>query len=147
MGPSISTWGKALPGLLAAAIVAIVLGIVGMHALNTHGVAGATDHAMTSSMAGAHADMSADMSAGPESGSPTGSVPDGGDGHNLSGMVMLCLAMLAATAGALLLLRLGVRRMPRVWAHLPAPISVTRWVTTRLGTGPPPLWEFSVIRC
>jgi hypothetical protein len=63
-------------------------------------------------------------------------------------MVMLCFAMLAAAAGALLLLLLGPRRRPRDWAHRPtAPTTVTRWVTDRLGTGPPYVWQFSVIRC
>ena len=147
MRPGPSTPSRALPALLAAAVVSVVLGIIGMHALNTHGVMGNTDHAMTSPatspMTGAHADMSA----GPETGSPTGSVPGGDNGPGMGSMVMLCFAMLVATAGALLLLLLGVRRMPRVWAHLPAPTTVTGWVTARLGTGPPPVWEFSVIRC
>jgi hypothetical protein len=152
MRPTTRTPSRALPALLAAAVVSIVLGIVGMHALNTHDVMNNTDHAtMTSSMTGAHADMSA----GPVTTDPAGvtatvstTVPDGGNGHNMGSIVMLCLAMLAATAGALLLLTLGLRRMPRVWAHLPtAPTTVTRWVTARLGTGPPPVWKFSVIRC
>jgi hypothetical protein len=74
--------------------------------------------------------------------------PDGGDGHNLGSMVMLCFAMLAATAGALLLLLLGLHRKPRVWAHRPTvPTTVSRWVTARRGTGPPYVWQFSVIRC
>lgn len=151
MRPTTSTLSRALPALLAAAVVSIVLGIIGMHALNTHGVTGSTDHTMTSPvtspMTGAHADMSSDMSASPDTGNPAGLVPDGGNGSDMGSMVMLCFAMLAATAGALLLLVLGVRRMPRVWAHLPAPTIVTRSVTARLGTGPPPAWEFSVIRC
>ena len=152
MRPRPSTLSRALPALLAAAVVSIVLGIIGMHALNTHGVMGNTDHAMTSPatspMTGAHADTSVGMSAGPETGSPAGSVPDGGNGPGMGSMVMLCFAMLAATAGAFLVLLLGVRRMPRVWAHLDAaPTTVTGWVTARLGTGPPPVWEFSVIRC
>ena len=63
-------------------------------------------------------------------------------------MVMLCFAMLAATAGALLLLLLGLHRKPRVRAHrLVVLTTVTRWVTARLGTGPPYVWQFSVIRC
>jgi len=151
MRPTTGTPSGALPTLLAAAVVSIVLGIVGMHALNTHGVLSNTDHAtMTSPMTGTQADMSA----GPATSHPAGvtatvstTVPDGGNGHNMGSMVMLCLAMLAATAGALLLLTVGLRRMPRVWAHLPtAPTTVTRWVTARLGTGPPSVWRFSVIR-
>ena len=149
MRPRTSTPSRALPALLAAAVVSIVLGIMGMHALNTHGVTGNPDHAtMTSPMTGSHADMSDGMSTGPNTSSPAGLVEDGDNGPSMGSMVMLCFAMLAATAGALLLLLLGVRRMPRVWAHLPtAPTSVTGWVTARLGTGPPPVWEFSVVRC
>lgn len=151
---------RAMPALLTAAVVSIILGIIGMHALSTHGVTGigTTDHStMTSAaspMVGPHGDTHGGMSADPAGHaaevragmSSTG--PVGGDGHGLGSMVMLCFAMLAATAGALLLVLLGLRRKPRVWAYrLAAPTTVTRWVTARLGTGPPSVWNFSVIRC
>ena len=146
------TTGTPSRALLAAAVVSIVLGIVGMHALNIHGVLSTTDHAtMTSPMTGAQGDMSSGQATSDPAGvtaTVSTSVPDGGNGHTMGSVVMLCLAMLAATAGALLLLTFGLRRMPRVWAHLPAArTTVTRWVTARLGAGPPPVWEFSVIRC
>ena len=149
-----------MPALLAAAVVSIVLGIVGMHALSTHGVVGATDHSTMTSpatgpMTGSDADMFGDVStgtvtatAGAHAAMPAG--PDSGDGHSPGSMVMLCFAMLAATAGALLLLFLGLRRRPRIWAHrptAPATVTATTWVTARLGTGPPYVWQFSVIRC
>ena len=54
-----STPSRALPALLTAAVASIVLGIMGMHALSTHGVTGmgSTDHStMTSPMTGAHGD-------------------------------------------------------------------------------------------
>lgn len=39
------------------------------------------------------------------------------------------------------------RALP-AWAHLPTVrTSVTGWVTARLGTGPPSVWELAVIRC
>jgi len=67
--PTTSTAGRVMPALLAAAVVSIVLGIVGMHALNTHDVMNNSDHAtMTSPMTGAHADMSA----GPVTTDPAG---------------------------------------------------------------------------
>jgi hypothetical protein len=149
------TVSRALPALLTTAVAAIVLGIIGMHALSTHGVMGITDHStMTgptvSPMVGAHGDMSTGPVTSPPIGEHTGmpAGPDGEDGHNLGSMVMLCFAMLAATAGALLLLLLGLRYKPRVWDYpLPAPTTLTRWVTARLGTGPPYVWNFSVIRC
>lgn len=146
-----------MPALLAAVVVSVVLGIIGMHALSTHGVMGTTDHsAMTSPvtsspMPGAHDDMSGDPLTSAVAGAHAGMssmAPQEGHGHSLGSMVMLCFAMLAATAGALLLLLLGLRLQPRVWAHRPAvSTTVTQWVTARLGTGPPYVWQFSVIRC
>jgi len=151
--PTTSTAGRVMPALLAAAVVSIVLGIVGMHALNTHGVMSDADHAtMTSPMTGqgtgAHGDLAAGTS---DLGGVAGAVaapPVGDNGHHPGSMVMLCVAILAAVAGALLLLLLGLLRIPRVRAHLLAtPVALHRWATARLGTGPPPVWEFSVIRC
>ena len=71
------------------------------------------------------------------------------DDHGSAGdMMMLCAAMLlAAAAGVLLAVRLvriahgvplGLRPLFRV-PTLPA--------TARAGTGPPAVWEFSVVRC
>jgi len=129
--------------------VSIVLGIVGMHALNTHGVMGNTDHStMTGPMPGTHGEASTGSVASDPAGptSTTSSTTQDGDGPSPSSMVILCFAMLAAAAGALLFL--GLLRTPRDWAHRPiAPSTVARWVTARLGTGPPYVWEFSVIRC
>lgn len=153
-----------MPALLAAVVVSVVLGIIGMHALSTHGVMGTTDHSamtspvispvtspVTSPMPGSHGDMSGDPLTSAVAGAHAGMSsmsPQEGHGHSLGSMVMLCFAMLAATAGALLLLLLGLRRQPRVWAHRPAvPTTVTQWVTAQLGTGPPYVWQFSVIRC
>lgn len=144
-----------MPALLAAVVASVVLGIIGMHALSTHGVMGTTDHStMTSRVAAPAAAAHGDMSGASDT-SPTRAVhadvsstaPKKGEGHSLGSMVMLCFAMLA-TAGGLLLLVLGLRRNPRVRVHLPtAPTTVTKWVTARLGTGPPYVWQFSVIRC
>ena len=67
---------------------------------------------------------------------------------SLGHMVLLCVATLAAAAGTLLALRSLIRRAPRVWAVLRRASSrrITGWLTPT-GTGPPPVWEFSVIRC
>lgn len=153
MRPSTSI-SRAVPGLLAAVVVSIVLGILGMHALSTHGVMSEIDHATMSGDAGGATAIPGD---GPAVGTildavadpaGDGSAPGGGGGHDMGGMVMHCAAMLAATVAALLLLVLGLRRVPRFWALLPTAVTTTtRWVTSRLGTGPPPVWEFSVIRC
>jgi hypothetical protein len=154
-----STPSRAVPAVLGAFVASIVLGIIGMHALSTHGVMGTTDHSTMTSpvaapVAAAHGDMSgasnASLTKAVHAGVSSTAPTKKGDGHNLGSMVMLCFAMLAATAGALLLLLLllGLQRAPRVWAHRPtAPTTVTKWVTARLGTGPPYVWQFSVIRC
>lgn len=155
MRPTTSTARRLLRALLAAAVVSIVLGIVGMHALNTHATMSNADHAtmtspmseqVTGSRGHAHAGMSDDMVTDGDVvplGAAAASVGD--TGQNTGDTLMLCVAMLAAAAGTLLL---GLRRIPRVWAHLPAvPITIPRWCTAPLRTGPPPAWEFSVIRC
>lgn len=156
MRPTTHAASRAVPALLAAVVASIVLGIVGMHALSNHGVVGNIDHStMTSPMTGAHGDTHGDIAADPDT-SPTAgahagmssTTPDGDSGPSLGSMVMLCFAMLAATAGALLLLLFGLHRRPHVWTHLPTvPTTVTQWVTARLGAGPPYVWQFSVIRC
>lgn len=147
------TSSRALPALLTAAVVSIVLGILGMHALGTHGVVG--DSAMTSRMTDAPAGMDRDMSAGSHNTDPTAltassssTAPAGGEGHDMGSMVMLCAAMLAGVAaGVLLALRMWravstpVLRLNRLLPRVPA------LVTARLGNGPPYVWNFSVIRC
>lgn len=151
MRPTTGT-DKVLPGLLAAVVVSIVLGILGMHALSTHG-AGATDAAMAGPAAGAvpGAPQAAAHPAHPvDPAHPAGATGAGGGdhGHDMSGTVILCAAMLAATAAALLV-GLGARRPPRLWAHVAtvARTTASRGATSPRGTGPPPVWEFSVARC
>lgn len=148
---------RAVPGLLAVVVVSIILGILGMHALSTHGVMDGADHgghpamsgtgAMTSETSDPAAGLLVDPVVDPVADPAAAGAGEGG-GHDMGGMVMLCAAMLAATAAALLLLVLGLRRVPRFWALLPTAVTtMTRGVTSRPGTGPPPVWEFSVIRC
>ena len=133
-------------GLLVA-VAALLLGILGMHALGRHGVshgapapgvsvappAGATGTAVEH---GAHhgTEAAADEGHGPQ--------------HGAAEMVVLCAAMLAAAAGMLLVLA-GLRhRAPPVWAELRSALALR--VTSRArpgGTGPPAVWKFSVVRC
>ncbi len=131
-------------GILVA-VAAVVLGILGMHALSLHGTA-----ATGASPAGGLHAVSDHTPA--EATTATADAPDGehDSGHGGAGhdAVMLCVAMLAAAAGMLLALA-GLRhRAPPVWAELPAALALR--VTARArpgGTGPPPVWEFSVVRC
>lgn len=157
-------------GGLIAVVGALGLGILGMHGLTQHGASpvpasrqsvaavSVDPHAahpaphhkpvatetgtQTSTETSTGAAASASPAASPGSGasSPThGSASD---------IVRLCGAMLlAAAAGLLLALRLVQ------FGHL-APASLRPLfrvpafpATARAGTGPPPVWEFSVVRC
>ena len=152
---------RARRSLLTAAVVAIVAGIIGMHALTTHGAMAATDHASMTAAMGSPATMTADDSetlrphgidaaatatvsgvsvAGPRRGM-------GGMG-DMNGMVMLCGFMITAAAATLLLFLLAWRLIPVLpTRRRSAAATLRRLVTTHHETGPPPVWEFSVIRC
>lgn len=129
---------------LAALVAALVVGILGMHALTFHG---------PSSEAYAAA-PAADHGAGhgnahePATSAPIGSAPDRGAGQHSDHLVMLCAAMLAVAALVLLagLLVRAVRPVRLVGAFAPVALAATvrSWVRA---TGPPPAWQFSVIRC
>lgn len=147
---------------LAALVVALVVGILGMHALASHGTPEAP--AATSSMTGMTSAHEAAMATGgahdghahttghhtpgmatAESGPDPGS--GSGSGHGMGSMVMLCVVMLAAAALTLLVL-LAVGFVRRVLPTTLQPAAVRaqalQWVR---GTGPPYVWQFSVIRC
>lgn len=140
--------------LLTLAGLALVLGLLGMHTLALHGVSG--EHAAdggdgaTSSGPSAHAGHQVlDRRA------PTGAehtrVAAGDDrsGHGTGHAMMLCVAMIAAAAGAVLL-QLLLRRVPRSrWRVGPRRVGAPArgLAPERLATGPPAVWEFSVIRC
>ena len=128
---------------LVALVAALVVGILGMHALPLHGppseayaVATAPDH-------GGH--VAAD---GAASSAPAGSAPDHGSGGHADHLLMLCAAMLAVAALLLLagLLVRAVRPVRLVGAFAPVALAATvrSWVRA---TGPPPAWRFSVVRC
>ena len=149
-------------GALAALVGLLVAGILGMHALASHGAPatpmanlgiatpGATSGhqaAMTSdgtSDAQAHA---ATTAAAPTAHADASSGTGPGSGHDLGGMVMLCVVMLAAAAPTLLLLRaIRIVRPLLPATFLPAAVRARtgQWVRA---AGPPLLWAFSVIRC
>ena len=124
--------GELLPALLAGVVVALVLGIVGMHTEHPrraeqhrprrHADARQPRHPRIQRNDETHAGVAgspAAISVGPE----------GGTGHGLGHMVLLCVAMLAVAAGTLLALRSLTRRAPRAVGS-PAP-RIQR-TTTRL---------------
>lgn len=159
------TRGAALAGLVAA----LVLGILGMHALANHGTpasvataqpaAAATSGASMTSMSShdeamasggghdRHTHVGATHSPAAATAADVAVGMSPGSGHDMSGMVMLCVVMLAAVALTLLALLVAgtVRRLlPTAFRPAAACERIIQWVR---GTGPPPVWEFSVIRC
>lgn len=70
-------------------------------------------------------------------------------GSPMSTMIMLCAAMLLTAGGALLVLRLrrlvGTGGLPLALPRRRRPLVTRR--AARVGTGPPYLWEYSVVRC
>jgi hypothetical protein len=139
-----------VPVALGVAVVAIVLGIIGMHALTTHSVMTNGDHTATGPMASDPADhviagMVGEADAAPAAGPVLG--PASGSGHGMGDMVMLCAFMLGA-AGVLLLILRALRRSPASWIYVRAVShAYVQLPRLRADTGPPPAWEFSVIRC
>ena len=145
---------------VAALVAAVVLGIIGMHALASQGTPAAPAVApstMTGMNAATHeAAMNSGAShdphdhAGPASGS-TRSMADtlhaGSAGHDMTSMMMLCVVMLVAAALTLLvLLAAGILRplLPATFQPADVRARAVAWVR---GTGPPHEWQFSVIRC
>lgn len=144
--------------VVAALVAALVLGILGMHALATHGgpapvaaavpgadMVGVTSHdAATAPVAHHDAHDHATADASPAA---TGHGTPAGSGDHRGGMVMLCVVMLAAT-GLTFLVLLAVRVLrplvPAAFRPAPTPQPSVRGVR---GAGPPPVWQFSVIRC
>lgn len=146
---------RAASALLALVAGALCLGILAMHALDVHGSmaqpshrAAAVSHDVLPAASPAHAGATTTGAAATGAAALGPSVADHGSGsHGMGTMVMLCVAMLAGAW--LLVIALLVRRLPpRVWAVLGAvPRRALASITTRRATGPPPVWEFSVIRC
>lgn len=138
---------------LGVVVAALVLGIVGMHGLSQHGVvsddtlpvAAMNVEPHASHPAPDHAPIAVEAGASP---TKVGIGPPPDDHGSDGDMVMLCVAMLLAVAVTVLLrvrlarvahrTPLGLRPLFRV-PTFPA--------TTRAGTGPPAVWEFSVVRC
>lgn len=118
---------------LAGLVVALVVGILGMHGLASHGT-----HADPAAVS----DTMSMRSAEPHTANAaTGTATD-----DLAGLVMLCGVMLAAALTLLALLAVGFFRPLRPAAFLPAAARerTVQWVR---GAGPPSVWQFSVSRC
>lgn len=151
--------GRPRPVVLAPVVVALVLGILGMHGIDAHGVNlhGPVTHADTATptgavMAGHAPSVSAAVAsndAHPAGEATHASSQSDDQAGSLGGSVMLCVAMLAGAAAALLALLVRRGRLPKVWAVLD-PAGRLRAVVpavVQVGAGPPDVWKFSVIRC
>lgn len=142
---------------VVALVAALVVGILGMHALASHGTTAAP--IASSSMTGISSAHEAAMASGDSHGghadaahaqpsmAASGTGAESGSGHDVAKMLMLCVVMLAAAALTLLVL-LAVRFVRTVLPAAFQPAAVRahslQWVR---GTGPPYVWQFSVIRC
>jgi hypothetical protein len=149
---------------LVALVAALVVGILGMHALASHDAPVTPAAAAPSSrmsMAGAASGHDVAMAAGtsheshvhPAAAHASGGAADisadaGSDsGHGMASMVMLCVVMLAAAALTSLVVAAAAVFQPLLPAAFkPAVVSerALQWVR---GIGPPHEWQFSVIRC
>ena len=147
---------------LAVLIAALVVGILGMHALASHGtpaapaaasnatsLTGTTPHQHSAMPSVGSHEVHVPAARLHSTNAVTGGAgdPGSGSGHDMASMVMQCIVMLAAAALTLLaLLPVGFLRPLRLAAFLPADVleRTFQWVR---GTGPPSVWQFSVIRC
>lgn len=139
--------------LLLALLAAITIGIVGMHGFTRHGAVPVHDAAHhqadpgTAEVAMGH--TVADIGVALVSSDVGSSVATLGSSDPSTGeMLMLCAAMLlVAAASALLVLRLRRHASTGGFIVDRLPPGAARLLPARVGTGPPYVWEFSVVRC
>lgn len=164
--------GMGRRAVLGALVAVLVLGILGMHALASHGALANADSsgvtrtiAVEGRLARGGVDGRADdwfratalqvRNAGVQDGATLGHAfgrpltQDQGPGHDSDGgmsMLMLCAVILAAVLTFVVLGCVGMFRLRWPAAFWPAGARdvITRWP---LSTGPPHVWQFSVIRC
>ncbi|WP_341926501.1 hypothetical protein [Nocardioides psychrotolerans] len=133
-----------MPRVVPALLSVVILGILGMHVLSQH-CATLTDEPASAS----HSSMAHGEHAGePVAAAATVVAVVTGGAHDPAHLgLMLCAFIVLASAIALLLVALRAR------SHLPSyDVGRARSLVPRLraspsGTGPPPVWQFSVIRC
>lgn len=133
--------------LLPACLAAVVLGILGMHALAHCPSAIHVMSSGTASMVPAVAGTTTTASHDHAHGAATAVIAMGASegGGVLDDMVMLCATMLLGAGAVLMLARkhrsasfLALRRLRSRPPRVPLPV---------ISTGPPSVWAFTVIRC
>lgn len=131
---------RAVPALLSA----LILGILGMHVLGQHCAStAATEH-------GTHAAPSDHAGHAGHAAEPVAAVAavatgDGGGTAHLG--MLLCAFVVLASAIALLLMTLRGHTLLPSYDVGRARSLVPRLRASPAGTGPPPVWQYSVIRC
>jgi hypothetical protein len=131
----------------------VVLGILGMHAIGLHGSQHADSRALAAPPAMLVMNGEGPISASHEQGGAAVMDHDRGAavaspldlGHGMTGMAMLCIAVLVGAA-ALMLIRSQRGSRPPLRERLMTSMRVARRTLARQ-TGPPTAWAFSVIRC
>ena len=138
---------------LLVGVAALLLGIVGMHALAMHGATATSAVASATPVLAGHAGPLSESShsAAADAANPPGAhpIPTGGrHGHALHVMAAVCLAILVVSLCGLV--TLAVRRSLRLWAVLPDAFDRPAFPLGRsayFGNAPPDVLAFSVIRC
>lgn len=153
----------------AVLVGALVVGLLGMHALAGQGTSVTSAAGSITMLAAGRSTVmpgmtsrhGATMAAGPthmthdHTATRARSAPeadasaltDHGSGHGMASMVMLCVAMLAAAALTLLLVLVAAVLRPLLPAAFQPAVVRERAMQWVRGTGPPHEWQFSVIRC
>lgn len=127
------------PCLLLGALVALLaLGLLGMHEMTVHDVE--QTHVAMPRAPGPHAAQAApNVVATSDHMGAMGAM-----GDNVGQMVTACLAVLTGLVVVALALAALVARVPRRQCRPGLRTSPSSW---QMPNAPPPVWEFSVIRC
>lgn len=134
---------RAVPALLSA----LILGILGMHVLSQHC---ATTAPAEHGTHGAHGTPSAHAQHADHGGDPVSAVAavaTGDLGSTAHLGLLLCAFVVLASAIALLLLSLRGHTHLASYDVRRARTLVPRLRASQAGTGPPSVWQYSVIRC
>jgi len=152
-GPRPRTGGApAVRVALALLVPAVLLGLLGMHALASH--AGTSDMPGMPGMSGMSHEA-APVSSPAADGAVAQMVraaPDDGGGHSGGHDAMMLCALMLATAAVALLARAVCRRATRAALSLPrsrapGPQAGAAGPGRPVPTGPPDVWAWSVLRC
>ncbi|GEP37554.1 hypothetical protein NPS01_12170 [Nocardioides psychrotolerans] len=135
--------------VVLALLSVVILGILGMHVLSQHCAPTAQAEHGTHSTPSEHAGHAADpvAAAAASAASAVVAVSTGDAGGSAQLGMLLCAFIVLASAIALLLVGLRGHTVLPSYDVRRARSLVPRLRASPSGTGPPPVWQFSVIRC